>query len=320
MMAQPAKIRVMKNLFITGLSGCVGHYLFDLLKDRPDLQINALVRDPARLKFSPNGYPNLKLIQGELNRIGDHRQVIRESDYLVHLAAEWGNDKDNHQHSVTLLSALDPARCQRVIYFSTASILGEDNRPIREAKEFGTPYIKGKYHLHQELPGLAIYPKMKIIFPTWVFGGDKTHPYSHAASGLLKLKNKLKLVRWFTIDASFHFIHARDLAAAAYYLLEHEPEQDKNQNEYVMGNPLISASDFIRQVCAYYKVPVYAQLPIPLPLAVAAATLTGHKLHPWDRFCFEKRHFAHRTVNAAHFNLPTDLATVGGILKALENK
>ncbi|MFM7577798.1 MAG: NAD(P)-dependent oxidoreductase, partial [Microcystaceae cyanobacterium] len=36
-----------KRLFITGISGCIGHYLADLLIEQTDYELFLLVRNPA---------------------------------------------------------------------------------------------------------------------------------------------------------------------------------------------------------------------------------------------------------------------------------
>ncbi|OGB90799.1 hypothetical protein A2625_07145 [candidate division WOR-1 bacterium RIFCSPHIGHO2_01_FULL_53_15] len=303
----------MKKIFVTGIGGCVGHYLFDLLIANPDYDLYLLVRDPSKLLFSPGSYDNVHLIEDDLKNISKYADIIKEMDIVIHAAADWAGHEGNLDYSLELFNLIDPVRCQKVIYFSTASILGENNRPVPEAETLGTHYVRGKYLLHKKLPELPIYPKMITLFPTWVLGGDKLHPYSHASTGIIEAKKWLWLIRFFTVDAKFHFIHAADIARITYYLLENETKE----KELVLGNPAITASQFIRQTCRYFRIPVFFQVPISLPFVILLADLTGHKLHPWDLFCFRKRHFVYKTVNASAFNLKYDRGTVQGALNGL---
>ncbi|MDD4178620.1 MAG: NAD(P)-dependent oxidoreductase [Candidatus Margulisbacteria bacterium] len=301
------------NIFITGASGCVGHYLFDALVNNPEYSLYLLVRDPSKLRYDSAAFANVKVIQEDLRNIENLAAIIKEMDYIIHVAAAWGSAAENYEWTLDLFRALDPERCQKVIYFSTASILGPDGQPTAKAETCGTHYIRSKYRLHKNLPSLKIYPKVTTIFPTWVLGGDNRHPYSHATQGIMDLKKWLPLISLFTIDASFHYIHARDLALITGYLLDHEIKE----KELIVGNAPTTASQFLRAVCAYYHVPVYFQLPISLPLVKGLARMTGHQLAPWDIYCFEQRHFVFKTVNAATFGLSDNLSTIGQILGSI---
>ncbi|MFC1571054.1 NAD-dependent epimerase/dehydratase family protein [Candidatus Margulisiibacteriota bacterium] len=300
----------MKKIFITGISGCVGHYLYDVLGNDPNYELYLFVRTPKNIKFDYKANPRVKLIHDDLNNIKKHAEIIRQMDYVIHLAAQWGGHQLNLDYSLDFFNLLDPAQCKKVIYFSTASILDQNNQPIEEARKFGTHYIRSKYDFLKKLPELRIYPNIITLFPTWVLGGDKNHPYSHASSGLREIEKWLWLVRFLTIDASFHFIHAADIAQIVKHLLEN----DTTKKELVLGNQLYTASQFIKEVCEFYNKKIYGQIPIPLSIVKPLASLTGHKLHSWDEFCLKKKYFQHQTVNADTFGLPANLKTVSQIL------
>ena len=300
----------MKKVFITGSSGCVGHYLFDELGNNPDYELYLLVRDQQKLKFNPG---NSHLIRDDLKNIGRHADVIKQMDYVIHLAAEWGGHEGNLDYTLELFELLDPAQCKKVVYFSTASILGADNRPVPEAETLGTHYIRGKDQMFKKLPELKIYPNIVTLFPTWVLGGDKNHPYSHATAGILALRRWLWLIKHLSVDASFHFIHAKDLARiAAHLLVNNHPGK-----EFVLGNAPLSANQFLREVCSFYGQKTFWQIPISLPLVKTLAAILRRQLHPWDLYCLEKKHFVYQTANAETFGLKSELATVAGILEIL---
>jgi nucleoside-diphosphate-sugar epimerase len=303
----------MRKIFITGGSGCVGHYLLDLLVPNQNYELYLLVRNPEKLLIDPAKHRNITIIRDDLVNIKKHASLLRQMDAVIHLAADWAGNEGNFEYSLPLFEALDPEQCQKVLYFSTASILGPEGRAVHQAETAGTHYIRGKYYMHMMLPRLPIYRNVVTLFPTWVIGGDRTHPYSHAASGLKDIKKWLWLIRRFTVDASFHFIHAADIAAIAAHLLEHRAAE----NEYILGNQALTATALIKQVCDNYGVAVGRQFTISLPLVKTLAALTGHKLHSWDKYCFERRHFTYETVNAESFGLKSTLQTIPQVLKAI---
>lgn len=300
----------MKKVFVTGISGCVGHYLFDELAPEEDYHLYCLVRNPERLRFDYKHNGRITVIQGDLEHIEQQAALIKEMDYVVHAAADWGAHENNLDHSLTFFRLIDPARCRKVIYISTASILGPDSQPVPEAKTLGTHYIRGKYLFHKKLPELPIYPKVVTLFPTWVLGGDKTHPYSHATSGIIGIRPWLKLIRFFKVNASFHYIHARDIAAIIKHLLKNEVKE----KEYVLGNPATTAGRLIKEVCGFFGLRTYFQVTLSLPFAIFLAQSTNHKLHPWDLYCFKRRNFVYKTVNAASFGLKSGLVTIHQVL------
>jgi nucleoside-diphosphate-sugar epimerase len=301
----------MRKIFITGIGGCVGHYLFDVLVKNQADQLYLLVRNPVKLKFDPRAYTNVTIINDDLKNIDRHAALVRQMDCVIHLAADWAGNEGNYDYTLALLNLLDPEQCRKVIYFSTASILGPDNRPVAAAEKFGTHYIRSKYRLYQKLPELKIQPRVITLFPTWVLGGDARHPYSHALQGIKDLKKWLWLIRFFTVEASFHFIHARDIAAIVNYLLDNETKE----RALVLGNAPTTARQLLREICAFYRLRVYYQIPISARLIQLLAFLLRRQLHPWDLYSFNRRHFVYQAVNAPSFGLSSDLQTIGQILE-----
>jgi len=304
----------MKKIFITGIGGCVGHYLFDVLITNPDYQLYLLVRDPRKLKFDPKAYPNVQIITDDLTNIEKHAEMIKQMDFVIHMAADWGGNEGNYDYSLALFSLLDPNQCKKTIYLSTASILDRDNQPVEAAEKFGTHYIRSKYRFYKKLPELKIFPNVITLFPTWVLGGDGKHPYSHASSGILEMRKWLWLIRFFTVDASFHFIHAKDIASIVKFILENEVKK-KN---FVLGNKALTAVELIKETCEFYGQKIGCQIPISLPLVQFLVFITGRKLHPWDLYCLNCRHFVHRAVNAATFGINSDLQNIKQILEAIK--
>ncbi|MDI6731324.1 MAG: NAD(P)-dependent oxidoreductase [Candidatus Margulisbacteria bacterium] len=300
----------MKNIFVTGISGCVGHYVFDTLAANPDYHLFLFVRNPAKLKFNPSAYKNITIVQDIMDNILCHADVLKQMDGVVHIAAGWGETQLNYEHTLELFEQLDPNRVKKIIYFSTASLLGPDNKIVEGLDKFATSYIRGKYLCYKELGKLAVYDRIITLFPTWVLGGDEKHPYSHATGGIKAAVKWLWLLRFLSIDVSFHYIHARDIALIVDYLLKNETKQ----KEYVLGNSLITADQFIDQMCQYYKRKIYFKVPVPIDLLKKIAPCLGFKLSDWDRYCLDKKHFEYRTVNPSFFGLKSQDPSVEKVL------
>jgi nucleoside-diphosphate-sugar epimerase len=303
-----------KKVFVTGITGCVGHYLFDLLVDQPDYELYFLARHPAKMRREFSRYANVHVIQDGLSNIGKYADLLAQMDLVVHLATGWGRFKSNYEFTLNLFNLLNPSKCKKVIYFSTASILDEKNEPAAEAEKSGTSYIKSKYLCYKELPKLKIHDRIITIFPTWVMGGDLKHPYSHATLGLKQAVKWLWLLRFFSLDVGFHFIHAQDIALVVEYLLKHETKEKK----YVLGNELIMAEDFIGRICEYFHKKIYFRIKIKPWFVKSAAALLKMKLSDWDRFCLDKGIFQNRVFSAKDFGIKSRHSTVEDILKDMD--
>jgi hypothetical protein len=78
---------------------------------------------------------------------------------------------------------------------------------------------------------------------------------------------------------------------------------------------VISASRFIREVCAFYHRPVYFQIKIAPAFVSFVAKLLGKKLHPWDIYSIKRRHFEYKVVNPTTFSLPSRYRSLAAILE-----
>lgn len=318
----------MKRVFVTGISGCIGHYLADQLMPQPDYELFFLVRNPQKLQFDPSPFPNVHLIPGNLSSIADQADLLQTMDCAILIATSWGDRQETYDINVvktlTLISLLNPERCEQVIYFSTASILNRQGQPLPEAGSLGTDYIRTKYLCHQALEGhgpqLAEVPaiseqishKITVVYPTLVFGGEPGKPYSHLSGGLGEILRWLPLIKWFSADGSFHFIHAKDIAQVVAYYVAHPPQQ---RQDLVLGNASITATAGIRQICAYFHQKIYGQIPLSLGLANLFIKLFRIRMAAWDRFCLDYRHFTYPDPLApAQLGLPAHCQTIAELM------
>lgn len=304
---------------MTGASGCIGHYIADLLIQQTSHDLFFLVRDPQKLKFNYNARPGITIIEGNMQEIERVERLLKTIDCAILTATSWGGAQETYDTNVTktirLMNLLDPLVCEQVLYFSTASILNHQNQPLPEAETIGTDYIRSKYICHQQLSKLAIAPQVTTLFPTLVFGGDSQKPYSHLSAGIKDVTRWISLIRFLKADASFHFLHAQDIAQVVLHLVEAPPEPGPN-HEVVLGNPVIAVNQAVAEVCAYLNKRIYFQIPLSLQLANLIIKLFKIQMAPWDRFCLNYRHFAYQNpVSPASFDLPAYCPTIADLLK-----
>lgn len=308
-----------KRIFMTGASGCIGHYIADLLIHQTSHDLFFFVRDPQKLKFDYNARPGITIIEGDMQEIERVGRLLKTIDCAILAATSWGGAQQTYDTNVTktirLMNLLDPLVCEQVLYFSTASILDRQNRPLPEAGSLGTDYIQSKYICHQHLSKLAIAPQVTTLFPTLVFGGDAQKPYSHLSAGIKEVIRWIDLIRFLKADASFHFLHAQDIAQVVLHLVEVPPEPGPG-HEVVLGNPAITVDQAVEEICAYLNKRIFFRIPLSIPLANLIIKLFQIQMAPWDRFCLNYRHFAYKNpVSPASFDLPAYCPTLADLLK-----
>lgn len=304
---------------MTGASGCIGHYLVETLIQETQHDLFLLVRNPDKLKIDYSVRPGVTLLQGDMRDIEQFSDLLKTIDFAILTATSWGGPQEvfdiNVVKTIRLLNLLDPNICQQVIYFSTASILDRNNQPLKEAGDIGTDYVRSKYVCFRQLAKLAIAPNIVTLFPTLLLGGDAQKPYSHVSSGIAKEAKWLNLLRFFSIDGSFHYIHAKDIAQLVWYLIENPLTEDE-PHELVLGNPAIAADQAIEEGCAYLNKPIYFRIPLTQTLLDFIFALLRIKVAAWDRFAIQYRHFVHQNpITPASFGMPTYCSSVADVLK-----
>lgn len=297
----------MLAVFITGASGCVGHYVLSHLSTFADVHCYALIRDPAKVSgtWDPQ---RVTILRGDLQHIAQHQDLLRRMDVIIHIATAWGGDDlawaVNVTHTLELLSLLDPQRCQRIFYFSTASLLDAQEQPIPVAGQAGTGYIRSKYEMLIQLKNgtVPLADRVITLYPTLLFGGDPGSPYSHITSGIPQIVPWLNLARFLRLDASFHFIHAADIAQILGHFLRHPAPPP----QVILGNPPLTFDQALEICCAYVGKPIWFRLPVPIQFLRRLSFLFPVHLSAWDDYCLQHRHFVYPSaVNAASFGLPS---------------
>lgn len=309
------------RIFITGGSGCIGHYLVESLIQETNHELFLLIRNPNKLKINYNSRSGINILQGDLREIANFQDLLKTIDVAILAATCWGGEQESYdinvKGNIDLIKALNPQICQQVIYFSTASILGKNNQILPEAGEIGTDYIRTKYQCFTKLKELEIYPKITTVYPTLVFGGDTNKPYSHLSAGLGDLPKWMNIIRWFKADGSFHFIHGKDIAKIITYLVENNPVLNTNiKRQIVLGNESLTVNQLIQEICEYLGKKIYFQIPLSISLANFFIKIFDIKMAQWDYFCLNYRHFTYENpINPSKCNLPSYAPTVSELLK-----
>lgn len=319
----------MKRIFITGASGCIGHYMTEALIENTNHELYLLVRNPSKLQFNYQSRPGIHILVGDMSQIEKHRELLQNINVAILAATAWGGAKETYDINViktlALINLLNPQVCERVIYFSTASILDRHNQLLLPAKQYGHDYIRTKYQCFDQLEQQPLADKIITVFPTLVFGGDRYKPYSHLSSGISDVTKWINLIRWFKIDGSFHFIHAQDIASVISYLVEHPEFIPDNKpvaespERLVLGNPAITADQAIAEMSNYFGKKIYWRFPLYIWLANIFIKIFQIQMDSWSRFSLDYRHFTHTNpVTPASFGLKNYCSTVAELMKVSE--
>jgi len=301
---------VLTKIFITGSAGCIGHYLLDRFLGRPDLELHLLLRSKSRFKRDISGYDNVVIHRGDLVEIDRFESVLKQMDYVVHIATSWNNsDKAylyNVQATLQLFKLVDRHRIKKIIYFSTSSVLGKGNRPLKGIEDFATGYIRSKAAAFRQLQSHPNADKVVTVFPTMVLGGDETHPFSHISEGLPANIRLVKWLRWFNVDVKFHFMHGRDYALMTDYLLFN----DTVEREYVLGHPVVTAKELLDTVCQVYGIKRFFTVMITGRFVLALAKLLSIKMDKWSRYLLNHPHFEYEVLNPQMVGLKPSFSTL----------
>ncbi|AFZ35400.1 NAD-dependent epimerase/dehydratase [Stanieria cyanosphaera PCC 7437] len=317
----------MKGIFITGASGCIGHYITESLIKETDHELFLLVRNPDKLKFDYQARSGIHLLQGDLQEIEKYRDLLsNQINIAILIATAWGGTTEaydiNVRKTFALLKMLNPEICEEVIYFSTASILDRNQQLLPEAEQYGTDYIRTKYQCFTKLSELEIAEKIIAVFPTLVVGGSENKPISHLSSGLPEVLRWIDLIRWLKADGSFHFIHAQDIATIVNYLVANPQinlsqwQQEIGVKKLVLGNNPTTINQAIAEICHYLNKRIYGRIPLSIELANFLIKVFKIQMDSWSRFSLEYRHFIYQNpVNPATFGLKNYCSTITDILK-----
>jgi nucleoside-diphosphate-sugar epimerase len=239
------------------------------------------------------------------------QDLIASASRIIHTATAWGDPERARQVNVVavkeMLAAANPAVLEQVIYFSTASILNRDLELLPEAMAYGTEYIQTKAQCLQQLEQHPLAERIVAVFPTLVFGGrvdgSGRFPTSYLTAGLKEGARWLWLAKWLRAEASFHYIHAADIARVCVHLATqpHQANPEPGQGavrRLVLGQPLVSVNNTVQRLCRWRR-SWYPPMGVDLQgwLIEGLIKLLRIEVNAWDRFSIRQRHFVHQPVS-----------------------
>ncbi len=305
------------RILVTGASGCIGHYICESLIKETDHELFLFLRNPAKLNLDTTARPGITVIQGDMLNLEPLSEILPTINVAILTATMWGGEgifQVNVSQTLALINALNPAVCQKVFYFSTASVLNHALEPLPEAGSIGTDYIRSKYQCLEQLESLGIADRIVELFPTLVFGGGGGKPLSHITGGLSEALRWLWLAKCFEVDGSFHFVHGRDIAQVITYLIEH-PEINPG-HRLVLGNPRLTVQEMLQEMCQFAGQRIFVRVPLQLWLVNILIKVFRLQMAAWDYFCIQYRHFCYdEVVNPQKFGLEPYCGTLTELLK-----
>ena len=314
-----------KNLLITGANGCVGQYLIDWFLENTTFKLYLMVRDKKKLPRSVQTNKRVKLIICDIRESNKYKKEISEVNYLIHTATAWGDPKRAYEVNVKafekLLEMLDTKKLEKIIYFSTASILDTHTELMRESLIYGTEYIKTKYECFERLRESSFAEKTFAVFPTLVFGGTlgrkSKYPVSYLTSGLKEIGEWLWLARFLKLDSKFHFIHANDIAQICGFLIKnHKEMQFRGFKKFVLGQRFISIDDAINILLKRNNMRRYFAIPLTKKILKILLRILPIQTTPWDSFSIKKYDFNHVPItNPETFKLKSHAKSLNDILR-----
>ena len=317
------------RILITGASGCVGQHIAKQLLEQSDAELLLWLRDPAKLTAVPANHPRITLLVSDLREQQAHAAQLATVTRVIHTATAWGDPERAHQVNVVavkeLLGRLDPNKLEQVIYFSTASILNRDLQLLSEAEAYGTEYIQTKAICLGQLEQHPLANRCVAIFPTLVFGGrvDGASPFptSYLTAGLRDACRYLWLARCLRADASFHFIHAADIAQVCCHLAlnPHQANPEAGQGavrRLVLGQPAVSVNQTVAELCRWRGEWRPPGIPLWNWLIQLLIKILPIEMNEWDRFSIRQRHFVHDPISPPErFGMTSHAATLEAVFE-----
>ncbi len=314
-----------KNLLITGSNGCVGQYLIDWFLKYTRFRLYLMVRDKNKLSLSIQKNKRIKLLICDIRECHRYRKEISQINFLIHTATAWGDPKRAYEVNIKafeeLLGMLNKNKLEKIIYFSTASILNKDTELMRESLTYGTEYIQTKYRCFERLKESSFAKKTFVVFPTLVFGGTlnkrSKYPVSYLTSGLKQINKWLWLARYLKLNSKFHFIHANDIAQICGFLIKNYKESKyKGFKKFVLGQNFISIDNAITILLKRNQMNRYFSIPLTKGIMKILLKVLPIQTTPWDSFSIKKYDFNHDPItNPETFNLKSHAKSIQDILR-----
>jgi dTDP-glucose 4,6-dehydratase len=277
----------MTTIAITGGAGFIGHHLVEHVLRTTDWDV--LVLD--RLTYASSGFDRLRDIEAyddkrvrcfTVDLTQDFgtglRQELGQPDYIVHMAAETHVDNSItdpwsfvQANVVGTFRVLEWARkipaLKRLVYFSTDEVFGPAPEGVQYAEwsryNSTNPYSATKAGGEELCLAWANTFKVPaLITHTMNVIGERQHPEKWVPLVTRRILRDEKITVHSSADlkrsGSRFYIHARNVASAIVFLLDHGQVREKYN---IVGEREISNLDMVRMIGAILgKTPIYEMI------------------------------------------------------------
>jgi len=184
------------KIVVTGGAGFIGLYLINhLLKKENQITILDNFSNSDKNLTKILQHKNLKIIEGDIRKINDVNNCLKEQDMVIHLAAKISvsqsilNPSETFEVNVdgtkNVLEACKKNNIKKIIIASSAAVYGEGGSGMKLKENTKTdpvsPYGKSKLIMEQEIEkNLLKYNKLDCIILRFfnIFGVGQTSEYA----------------------------------------------------------------------------------------------------------------------------------------------
>lgn len=258
-----------KNIFITGATGFIGKKLINALQGRNHIFV--LLRPGPSEKYKRLNELNINIISGNLLDAKSYSDVLKNIDYVFHLAALFKLDasreelyKCNVLGTKTLLESCVDKNIKKIVYFSTAYVAGAKEKNFITEDEPYPGRFKNLYEWSKaEAEKVAVqfckeYKLPIVILRPVIVYGEGSHYGFYDALSLIS-KNKMWALPGNGKN-KVHFVHVDDVVNAAIHLAQLEDNSGEFYNISDSGN--FSCSEIVNFMCHQLGVrPPFTSLP-----------------------------------------------------------
>jgi nucleoside-diphosphate-sugar epimerase len=311
-----------KRVLLTGATGCVGRYLLNELLTETAHEVVIVAREPARLPDLRAASDRVKVVQADVANVAAYKGRLGPIDSAILVAASWGGPETEAVNLTANLALTDHLAANggsRVYYFATSSVLDHEHRLLKAAHELGSPYVRSKYRLVEEIEKRAGAIDVVGLFPTIVVGGGADGlPRSHFANLMYQMKPYFRLACSLSAEGKLHHAHGRDIASVARLLLDSERADAGRGARVVIGNPAVTVDQMIDGLRAFFGYRFLPRVKLRDGLAEFFIKAFRIQLSAWDRYCMEHRDMSLRDpTSPATFGMPVFAPDIGTQLAAI---
>lgn len=243
----------MRNYFITGLSGYLGHALLSLIKKEKDYRIFALVlpHDKYRDELIKEG---VHIIEGDLLNKDDVSyflsQNVEGEKVVIHIAGRISTMKKgdplttkiNVEGTKNVLDRSIENHIDKFIYISSVDALDRQkgNHLVYEQEEYHVDKVDGVYSKSKADANNYVLSKkdeidVSIIMPSALIGPNDTFNSPINDAIRLYLKGKMPAI----VNGGYNLVDVRDVALGVL----NASYKAKNGESYILGGTYISVKD-----------------------------------------------------------------------------